>query len=108
MLHLRFEDLRGALLVTPLVRTLDAEVAGELRERVGALATARDLVIVSLAHVREIDASALAALVAILQRMPPRGELRLADVPPAVRAALSLTRLDEVLPIDDTSRAVPA
>jgi anti-sigma B factor antagonist len=109
MLHLRFEENRGALVVTPLARDLDAEVAGELRDQVGALAERRERVVLSLAHVRSMDASALAAVVAILQRMPPGGELRLAHVAPRVRALLSLTGLDEVLPtFDDAAVATDA
>lgn len=108
MLHVRFEETRGALVVTPLARTLDAEIAPELRDVVGAMVGGRTLVVVSLAHVRSVDASALAALVSILQRMPPGGELRLVEAAPPVRALLSRTHLDEVLPtFEDSSRAIP-
>jgi anti-sigma B factor antagonist len=109
MLHVRFEETRGALVVTPLARTLDARVATELRDTVGPPASRHVLVVISLAHVRSIDASALAALVSILKRMPPRGELRLVHAAPRVRALLALTRLDEVFPtFEDTSAAIPA
>jgi anti-anti-sigma regulatory factor len=59
--------------------------------------------------VRRVDASGLAALVAIHKRMPPGGELRLAGVDARTAALLSLTRLDEVFPTYlDASAAVPA
>lgn len=109
MLQLRFEESRGALVVTPLVRRLDAEVASELRDVVGAAVAGRQLVVLSLGHVRAADASGLAALVAVLKRLPPGGELRLAGVTPRVAALLALTRLDEVFPTyGDASSALPA
>jgi anti-sigma B factor antagonist len=108
MLHVRFEEKDGALVVTPLVRRIDAEVAPGLRDVVAPAAETRRVVIVSLRHVHAVDASGLAALVAVLRRMPPGGELRLAEVPPRVRALLSLTRLDEVFPLDDAPSALPA
>lgn len=109
MLHLRFEEDRGALVVTPLVRRLDAEVASELRDAVCAAVKGRRLVVLSLGHVHAADASGLAALVAVLKRLPPGGELRLAGVTPRVAALLALTRLDEVFPTyEDASAAVPA
>jgi anti-anti-sigma factor len=107
MLHVRFEETRGALVVTPLVRTLDAEVAPELRELAGAMASGRAHVIVSLVHVRSIDASALAALVGVLKRMAPRGVLQLSQVTPPVRAFLAETRLDEVFPVLEDASAAP-
>lgn len=109
MLHVRFEEKDGALVVTPLIRRIDAEVAPGLRDVVAPAAETRRVVVVSLRHVRSVDASGLAALVAILRRMPPGGELRLAHVHPRVRTLLSLTRLDEVFPTtDDASSALPA
>lgn len=99
MLHVRFQETRGALVVTPLARTLDARVAAELRDVVGASASGRALVVISLVHVQAVDASALAALVAIQKRLAPGGALRLVGAAPRVRALLALTHLDEVFPI---------
>lgn len=109
MFHVRFEEARGALVVTPLVRRLDAEVAPELRAAVVEAAHGRPLVVLSLRHVRDVDASGLAALVSILKSLAPGGELRLAHVPPRAAALLALTHLDEVLPTyGDASDALPA
>jgi anti-sigma B factor antagonist len=109
MLQVRFEEARGALVVTPLVERLDAHAAPALRDTAGPMVAGRRLVVVSLSHVRAADASGLAALVALLQRMPPGGELRLAAVAPRISALLSLTRLDEVFPaFEDASDALPA
>lgn len=100
MLHVRFEERRGALVVTALAVRLDAAVAPEFCDAVRASVAGRRLVVISLAHVRSVDASGLAALVAIQKAMAPGGELRIADAGPRVRALLAATRLDELFPID--------
>jgi anti-sigma B factor antagonist len=106
MLPCRFEETReGALIVTPLVARLDAAAAPALRDTVGPMVSGRRLVVLSLGRIRAIDASGLAALVALLKRMPPAAELKLADVAPAVRAALAATRLDEVFQTVETATA---
>jgi anti-anti-sigma factor len=108
MLEARFEETRGALVVTPLVARLDAEAAPALRRIVGERARGRSLVIVSLAHVSALDASGLAGLVAVLKRMAPGGELRLAGANRSVRGLLAATRLDAVFPVfDDAAAALP-
>ena len=109
MLHVRFENRGGALVVTPLVRRIDAEAAVEFRRAVTEAARGRPLVVLSLVHVRTVDASGLASLVAILKALAPAGELRLVHVQPRVAALLALTRLDEVFrTFPDTSAALPA
>ncbi len=109
MLQLRFQEIDGALVITPLAPALDAAVAPELRDAVCEMARGRALVVLSLAHVHTIDASALAALVSILKRMAPAGELRLAHARPRVRALLAATYLDEVFPaFEDASSATRA
>ncbi len=109
MLHVRFAETDGALIVTPLVRRLDAESAPDFRDTVGAAAIGRRLVVVSLSHVRSVDASGLAALVSVLQRMAPGGELRIAHADRRVRALLASTRLDELFPsFEDATSALHA
>ncbi len=98
MLQVRFEETGGALVVTPLVARLDAEHAPDFRKVVGDMARGRSLVVVALSHVASIDASGLAALVSVLRRMAPLGELRLVQPSPAVRAFLARARLDTLFP----------
>lgn len=105
MLHVRFEERRGALVVTPLAARLDASVAPELRDAVRPSAAGRRLMVISLAHVRSADASGLAALVSIQQAMAPGGELRIADAGPRIQALLAETRLDELFPPDADAAA---
>lgn len=109
MLHVRFAEENGALIVTPLVSRLDAATAPDFRATVGAAAAGRRVLVVSLSHVRGVDASGLAALVSVLQRMAPGGELRIAHASPRVRALLASTRLDELFPsFEDASAALDA
>ena len=109
MLHVQFSMSGEALLVTPLARRLDAAVAAELVAAAAEHVCERRLVVVSLAHVTTLDASGLAALVAIHQRMAPGGTLRLAHARPAVRSLLEATFLDEVFPaFEDAASALRA
>lgn len=109
MLHVRFAETNGALIVTPLVTHLDAGTALDFRTTVGAAVAGRRLVVVSLSHVRSLDASGLAALVSVLQRLGPGGELRIAHAGPRVRALLASTHLDELFPsFDDATSALLA
>ncbi|HET8538352.1 MAG TPA: STAS domain-containing protein [Anaeromyxobacter sp.] len=109
MLHVRFAETNGALIVTPLVSRLDAGTAPEFRATVTPAVAGRRLVVVSLSHVRAVDASGLAALVAVLQGMAPGGELRIAHADARVRALLASTRLDELFPsFEDATSALLA
>jgi anti-anti-sigma factor len=105
MLHVRFEERRGALVITLLAARLDAAVAPDFRDAACPMAAGRRLVVVSLAHVRSADASGLAALVAIQRVMAPGGELRIAHASPRVQALLAATRLDELFPAADAEPA---
>ncbi len=109
MLHVQFRISGEALLVTPLARRLDAANAAELVTVVAGHVRGRRVVVVSLAHVRALDPSGLAALVAIHQRMAPGGTLRLAHAGPSIRSLLEATFLDEVFPaFEDAAAALRA
>jgi anti-sigma B factor antagonist len=105
MLKATFEERGGALLVTPLVASLDAEAAPALRDLVGERARGRARVVLSLAHVSAADCSGLAGLVSVLKRMAPGGELRLAAVSRPVVALLAATHLDAVFPVYEDAAA---
>lgn len=103
-------DLHGsALVLTPTIGRLDAAAAVGFAEGLRERVRTRPLVVVSLAHVEAMDASGAAALVALLQAMPPGGRLRLAAVRAPVRALLEATCLDDLLPaFDDVAAALRA
>jgi anti-sigma B factor antagonist len=109
MVHARFELNGDALVVTPMIRRLDAAAAVDFAETVREHVRGRARVVVSLVHVEAVDASGIGALLAILKAMPPGGALRLAHARPSVRLLLVTTFLDELLPaFDDLSAALRA
>jgi anti-sigma B factor antagonist len=108
MVDARFHEARGALVVTPLVRRLDAEAAPRLRQLVAPLAAGRTVVVICLSQVATVDCSGLAGLVSVLKRMAPGGELRLVSPNDRVRALLAATHLDELFPVfEDAAAAIP-
>ncbi len=109
MLQVKFEERGGVLFITPLAARLDATVAPAFRDSARELAHGRSLVVVSMSQVNAIDASGAAALVSILKRMAPGGELRLAGASPTVRSFLSELGLDELFPaFEDAAPPLPA
>lgn len=104
----RFERHGASLLVFPSCLRLDAEVASEFCLQVASQAQGQTLVTVSLAEVEAIDCSGLAALVVVLQKMPPGGVLRLSGLRPAVRELLEATGLAALFPeVEDALVAAP-
>lgn len=99
MATVSFEEAGDGLLVVPHYQALDAEVAREFADAVSARARGRHRVVVSLRDVSSLDVSGLAAIVVVLKRMPPGGQLWLADVGAPVRALLETTGLEELLPV---------
>jgi anti-sigma B factor antagonist len=101
MVQARLELRAGVLVVTPMVRRLDAAAAKEFVEIVREHVGERALVVISLVHVDAVDASGLGALLAVLKAMPPGGAIRLAHARGPVRALLEATFLDRLLPAFD-------
>ncbi len=104
----RFEFRGATVLVFPTCSRLDAEVASEFCRRVARQVQGRSLVTVSLADVEAIDCSGLAALVVILQKMPPGGVLQLAGLQASARELLEATGLAALFPVvEDAIDAAP-
>jgi anti-anti-sigma factor len=104
----RFEQRGASVLVIPSCPRLDAEVASEFSRSVASQVRGRSLVTISLADVEVIDCSGLAAIVVILQKMPPDGVLRLAGVRPSARELLETTGLAAIFPVvEDAIDAAP-
>lgn len=107
MIETRFEDREGVLVITPMARRLDAEVAPEFRKKVGDQSAGRSLVVLSLESVTFMDSSGLAGLISIVKRLAPGGQLRLAAAAPPIRQLLKLTRLETLFPVyDDVQSAL--
>lgn len=105
MLDVKFEETGGALVVTPGVKRLDALVAADFRTLVGERAAKASIVVVALGDVLFVDSSGLAALISVLKRVPPGGQVRLAQASSAVRSLLNITHLEKVFPVYDSVSA---
>ena len=102
MLDVKFEETEGALVVTPGAKRLDALVAADFRTLVGDRAARANIVVVALGEVLFVDSSGLAALISVLKRLAPGGQVRLAQASKAVRTLLSITHLEQVFPVYDS------
>src|SRR4051812_25603147 len=78
-------------------RRLDAVVADDLRAALSEAIASSGAAVVDLAEVQFMDSSGLGALVAALRPITPG--VALANVRPAVRTVLRLTRVDRAIPV---------
>jgi anti-sigma B factor antagonist len=108
-MQIAFEERNGALVATPQEPRLDALVAQDFRDQLTPRLVGRRRIVLDLHQVVFIDSSGLAALIAVMKRVPPEGTLRLAAPSVSVRALLKLTRLDHILSsFADVSAAIAA
>jgi anti-sigma B factor antagonist len=108
-MQIAFEERNGALVATPQEPRLDALVAQDFRDQLIARLVGRRRIVLDLHQVSFMDSSGLAALIAVMKRVPPEGTLRLAAPSVSVRALLKLTRLDHILSsFADVSAAIAA
>jgi anti-sigma B factor antagonist len=108
-MEIAFTERDGALVATPLEPRLDALVAQDFRDQLTARLVGRRRVVLDLHQVLFMDSSGLAALIAVIKRVPPDCTLRLAAPSLSVRALLKLTRLDHILSsFADVSEAIAA
>jgi anti-sigma B factor antagonist len=92
------QSLDGCVLVRPVGPRLNAANATLLKSAVVDLAAAgRMRVIVSLAHLEQVDSSGLGVLISLHKMLaPPKGRLVLCEVPARIQPVLELTRLDRI------------
>jgi anti-sigma B factor antagonist len=98
MIEVRFDEIDGVLVVVPLVPRLDCATATRFRDVILDRVSGRSRVVLALGHVRYMDSSGIGCFVQIIKRMPPGGQLRLAEVDDHVYALFRLTRLDRIFP----------
>ena len=110
MIDIGFEEKAdGALVVTPKFKRLDALVASEFRDTVGARLTQHKTVVLAMGAVGFVDSSGLASLISLLKRMPAGAQLRLCEVDRAVQHLLTVTRLEKIFPVHaDVAAALKA
>jgi anti-sigma B factor antagonist len=103
------EKADGALVVTPRFKRLDALIASEFRDAVGARLANHKTVVLALGSVGFVDSSGLASLISLLKRMPAGAQLRLCEVASPVQHLLTVTRLEKIFPVHpDVASALKA
>jgi anti-sigma B factor antagonist len=96
------ERPHGVLVLKPQGARLDAVSAPGFRANTLPRIAGNTLVVLDLTLMQAADSTGLGAIVAVLKAIPGGGQLRLAHVPPSIRALLALTRLDRVIRSFDT------
>jgi anti-sigma B factor antagonist len=104
-LDVRFDEMDGALVVVLLTNRLDIENATAFCDATLDRLAGRERVVLALGAVHFMDSSGIACLVRMIKRMPPGGQLRLADVDPRVGVLLKITRLAPIFPAFDSVAA---
>ncbi len=97
----------GAAEIVTLSGTLDASVAPEVRDQLKRIvAEGRVRLVLDLANVNFIDSSGLSALVtAFKAARAAGGDVALANLTPAVRSIVELTRLHRIMDVYETEVA---
>ena len=99
---MKLEDSKrgGALVIKLLGDRLDAAAAPEFKETVSnRIDAGEDTILLDLSDVDFIDSSGLGALVSVLKRMSPTGQLVVCGLRDAAFNMFRLTRMDKVFPI---------
>lgn len=98
----------GVLIVSLIQPRLDAVNAPLFREKLfNAIADGKLRLVIDMSRVDFVDSSGIGAMVAVLKRLGPRGDLAVSGLRPSVDRAFKLTRMDKVFTIfADTPAAV--
>jgi len=109
-MKLETEKIENALLVTPVVRRLDASVALRFKEAVTAVIQQGETqLVLDFSRVDFIDSSCLGALISLLKSLSGKGQLVLCSLNGNIKAMFALTRMDRVFTLcSDRSEALAA
>lgn len=103
------ETIRDVLVVRVTELRLDASKAPTFKERIGSLIDqGASRLVLDLRDVDFIDSSGLGMIVSCLKRLGPTGNLAIAGANGPVRRLFTLTRMDRVFSMYDTSEAAVA
>ncbi len=96
-MNVEFKSLSGVLVARVLDRRIDAHAAPDLKAKVGArIDQGEHRAVLDMGEVEFVDSTGLGAVLSLLKRLPPGGNLVLCGCRPAVLELLRLTRLDRV------------
>lgn len=104
------EELRDGILILRVnTPRIDASKAPAFREEVvRRIEAGHHLVVLDLGAVTFIDSSGLGALVSAIKRLGPRGNMAIAGATGAVARLFTLTRMDKVFALHETTDAAVA
>lgn len=90
----------GIEIIVPLVRRLDASVAGVFKQELQSfIQQDKHYILLDFSHIDFIDSSCLGALVSILKTLNGRGELALCSLNSNIQHMFKLTRMDRIFTI---------
>jgi len=96
-MNLETEKIDQAIILTPVVRRLDASVTLRFKEAVAAvIQQGESRLILDFSRVDFIDSSCLGALISLLKTLSSKGQLVLCSLNSNIKAMFSLTRMDRV------------
>jgi len=108
-MNIEIEQVPQAMIMTPVVRRLDASVAGAFREQITQqMANEQKALIIDFSRVDFIDSSCLGTLVSLLKMMNGKGEMLVCALKPGIRNMFTLTRMDRVFRICEDRAAACA
>jgi anti-sigma B factor antagonist len=96
-MNVDFSSSDGVLVAQILDRRIDALGSAALKSQVGArIAQGESQIVLDLSDVEFVDSNGLVAMLSLLKRLTPPGNMVLCGCRPAVVELMRLTRLDRV------------
>lgn len=91
------QTIDNVLVITPLIRRLDASVSLKFKEDIQAMiAQGAKNILLDFSRVDFIDSSCLGALVSLLKSLNGRGELAICSLNNNIHGMFKLTRMDRI------------
>jgi anti-sigma B factor antagonist len=100
MMNFETKTIDNVLVITPLIRRLDASVALKFKEDIQAMITqGAKSILLDFSRVDFIDSSCLGALVSLLKTLNGKGELAICSLNNNIHGMFKLTRMDRIFTI---------
>ncbi|ATM95549.1 Putative anti-sigma factor antagonist TM_1442 [Yersinia frederiksenii] len=94
------QTIDNVLVITPLIRRLDASVSVKFKEDIQAMiAQGTNNILLDFSRVDFIDSSCLGALVSLLKTLNGKGELAICSLNNNIHGMFKLTRMDRIFTI---------
>ncbi|CND84866.1 STAS domain-containing protein [Yersinia nurmii] len=94
------KTIDNVLVITPLIRRLDASVSLKFKEDIQAMiAQGTNNILLDFNRVDFIDSSCLGALVSLLKTLNGKGELAICSLNKNIHGMFKLTRMDRIFTI---------